>query len=183
MRRRRWLGSCGALLLLALLAAAVRHAEGCSNVGVFNPRGSFVMTHTKRRSDELHHKGKVSAGSQKHVFFYPSPAAAGGTLPTLSGLDARHGKSLSTGLMQRPLFRFCAIPFLRCPRAARGAFRWVARALTCRYLWRTFMCTRVCVFACARVPTSGLIISQRSARTSFTRAGATGTWMPASMLA
>ena len=110
MRRRRWLGSCGALLLLALLAAAVRHAEGCSNVGVFNPRGSFVMTHTKRRSDELHHKGKVSAGSQKHVFFYPSPAAACGTLPTLSGLDARHGKASRRGLC-RGLF-FVSVLFL-----------------------------------------------------------------------
>ena len=65
MRRRRRLGSCGALLLMALLAAAVLHAE--ADAGVFNPRGSFVMTPTKRRSDELHHEGKVSAGLQKHV--------------------------------------------------------------------------------------------------------------------
>ena len=188
MRRRRRLGSCGALLLMALLAAAVLHAE--ADAGVFNPRGSFVMTPTKRRSDELHHEGKVSAGLQKHVCFAwpPLPQRAARFHPRRGSMHAKKPLTLAEEserllLMQRPLFRLCSIPLLRCPRAARGAFRWVVRALTCRYLWRTFMRTRACVFTCARVPTSGLIISQRSARTNFTRAGATGTWMPASMLA
>jgi hypothetical protein len=133
MRRRRRLGSCGALLLMALLAAAVLHAE--ADAGVFNPRGSFVMTPTKRRSDELHHEGKVSENT---CVLLGRPCRSGRHASTLAAARCTpRQKPLTLAevserllLMQRPLFRLCYIPLLSCPRAARGALRSVVRALT-----------------------------------------------------
>jgi hypothetical protein len=69
----RRLGGCGLMLAAVLLAACPVEKHAAVDAGVFNPRGSFVMTPSKAaahsprsRSDQAQLEGTVSAGSQTH---------------------------------------------------------------------------------------------------------------------